>query len=99
MHEAQVEVKDQNYKEDAKDGHRLGAILQRKSEKPWVQLSQNEHQYLQLNSSMKGPKISSQYHKQLARLTQQQCFNNQKSDIIQLMMSKKNVCRHEHQPE
>lgn len=63
MNEAQVEVKDQNYKEDVKDGHALGAIIQRKAEKPWVQLSNNEQLYLQINQRMKGPKISSQYHK------------------------------------
>lgn len=92
MTQAQQEVADQTYKDLQKDAHRLSTIIQKKSDKPWVELSHNEQKYLQINSSMKGLKISSQYHKQLTRLTQEQCFHDQKNDIIQLMLSKKNVC-------
>ena len=33
---------DQAYKGNVKDSHKLGTIIQRKSEKPWVQLSLSE---------------------------------------------------------
>lgn len=91
MSQAHQELLDQNYKESQRGAHRLGTIIQKRAEKPWVELSHNEQKYLQMNSSMKGLMISSQYQKQLARLAQEQCFNSQKTDIIRMMLSKENV--------
>ena len=46
MNQAHKEVLDQTYKESQRDAHRLGTTIQKRSEKPWVELSHNEQAYL-----------------------------------------------------
>ena len=55
---------------------------------PIPQLSVSENEYFSLTKSLKGVQMSSQYHKYIARVMQEKCFDNLKKDTIEQVLRK-----------
>jgi len=55
---------------------------------PIPQLSVSENEYFSLTKSLKGVQMSSQYHKYIARVMQEKCFDNLKKETIDHMLQK-----------
>lgn len=86
---AQEAFVEEQQRSELRSQTRLPDKMRKNCERAYVEVYQHEQQFFSVNKALKGVQMSSQFHRQLLRHQQENCFARQKKDTIADMLKKK----------